>query len=531
MNTNNNNNNNINNNNNNNINNNNNYYDDDIYENRNEGKFYDGRNRMNQNNQNGNINISYQPYKNDKFNMNNSTGYNIDCYNIKTDNSKEQNYSRRISININERNTSKTNDKYKGNERNKGQLNSSNKIRNSSWDSSDGSNTDDTIVMNNSNSQTNIDSNDINVISDKNRGNNNSNNNNNNHKYKLKNEKEKNNSNSNNSSRTLISKKSKIIEDNDNSSYSSDDEQIKYYKTNNNKNQKIYPQSRKPSKIDESEQKVKINKKLNKMTSQQDNDITYFNNKNFTNQNHQEEYIHNNINNNSKKIQREIKMVCAVNRTNANTDNPNKITDKNNTTKIRNKIDNSNNYNSVAFESVEYINNNDNKTNSKSVNFAPIECNKNSMNYKNNLNSISPINQRKIKELKIRNYRPLPPKKENTNSDYNEDDFRVIRKDKPTKTNNEIEFEEIDSFEEIQRSINSCENEQIKNQQYLNYMNNINANLNLPSIPTNQSLEVNEDLIELDDTNNDLDENFEIASSSKNHNRKRTNSKSNSSIQ
>jgi len=355
-----------------------------------------------------------------------------------------------------------------------------------------------------------------------------------------------------------------------------------------NERQKIYPQKEESRTTigKKEERKVEVNKKVN-ISNQKDNDndITYFNNQNYINQTNQEEYTHNNINNNNgKKIQQEMKMVCAVNRTTASANTNTNINSNSNINNNHNKNSNRNNYNSnnnytinnnknsnnsnSNNKSINEINNSNNNINNditldqvknlsrpilklqpqqsppsppivetekdkktKSVNFAPIDYKSNLIR---NLSSISPTarGERKISEIKLSNYRPRNEEStiRNNHSDGNSNDYRVNINERPSssKNNNEIEFEVIDSFEEVQRSINSCENEQIKNQQYLNYMNNINANLNLPSIPINNSLDIEENLNEIEKERiEEAEEEDDIISrkgKEKEHNRKRSKS-------
>ncbi|KAL6631493.1 hypothetical protein U3516DRAFT_821786 [Neocallimastix sp. 'constans'] len=286
---------------------------------------------------------------------NNPVEYNIDCYNIQTSSHRnigEKNYSRKISLNLNDRSNSKLIDKGKNSSE---RLINNKKITNDSWNSSDGSNTDDTIVMNNSKSQANLDS------------------------------------------KSLM--KMKMIEEED-----ENDNQLDY-SIKRNKEQKIYLQSGQSSSamIQETEQKVEIDK-----------------------------------------------------------------------------------------------------------------------------NPITPTANRRISDNNQLKSKPLPPpiKKENipTNTSNNEN-YTIINGKKPTVVNNEIEFEEVERFEEVQRPIKEIESKEIRNQQYLNYINNINSNLNLPTYSNSTSLEIADDLIELEKTNiynSSRNTTANGHSKIKNHNRKRS---------
>ncbi|ORX41754.1 hypothetical protein BCR36DRAFT_363708 [Piromyces finnis] len=461
---------------------------------------------------------SYEKYtsngrKNDKINSNNNNNnYNIDKYNGK------------ISIQINQSPNKNNNEKNNRNQTNRYENNN---------------------TSNNNNNNNNDNKNNSDMIYSKRNTNN----------YEEKNKKIQNNSNS---------KKNKKIRGDDSNDTLNKNNIKEIYKNGSDSTiymkdcQKIYPQEEiNTIEGQKEEKKVEVSKKHN-VSSHHDHNIIYFDNQDCVNNTNQEEYIHQNINHNrnSKMDQQEMKMVCTVNRTSIktkmdtispniksnsiNSDNDNYIS---NTTikkdnhdddrdKKTNKVNNIQNIekNEITLDQVKnltrpvlqlqhqqsppsppLIESEKNKK-TKSVNFAPL-------NYKSNLirnlNSISPSNkvggQRKISEIKLRNYRPRKEEpnnnKSNSNSDNNSNDYNTVTKEKSSSRKiSEIEFERIDSFEEVQRSINTCENEQIKNQQYLNYMNNINANLNLPSIPVSNSLSIEENLNEMKKRKNEMGE-------------------------
>jgi len=290
---------------------------------------------------------------------------------------------------------------------------------------------------------------------------------------------------------------------------------------NTKKHHKIHPQNETTSVKEEMEKKVEVTKKVN-VSSRNDNDITYFENKNYINQSNQEEFIHNNCNHNrNKKVQKEMKMVCAVNHIDIDDNNVPKNSINNDENHNNEKINNYNN-DTITLDQVKNMTRpvlqlqpqssppqppipleTEKLKKTKTVNFAPVDYKSHLIR---NLKSISPIpegNRRKISEKKVRKYRsPPPPNQENNNMSDNQidnDKSEVIMNNQPSSPqNNAIEFEVIDKFDEVQRPINSCGNEQIRNQQYLTYMNNINANLNLPSIPTSTSFDINENIIELE---------------------------------
>lgn len=286
---------------------------------------------------------------------------------------------------------------------------------------------------------------------------------------------------------------------------------------------KLYPQNETTSVKEEMEKKVEVTKKVN-VSNHNDNDIIYFENKNYINQSNQDEFIHNNhSHNNNKKVQKEMKMVCAINHIDVDYSNAPKNNINNDVNPDNEKMDNCNS-NTITLDQAKNMTRpvlqlqpqssppqppipleTEKLKKTKTVNFAPVDYKSHLIR---NLKSISPIpegNRRKISERKVHKYRsppPPPPEQENSIVSDHQNDIdksEVIMNDQSSSPqNNAIEFEVIDKFDEVQRPINSCGNEQIRNQQYLNYMNNINANLNLPSIPTSTSFDINENIIELE---------------------------------